>query len=266
MRAPTSLKRWKMSYKLNYISALLILVCLSLGVKGQGHYEELFYEANEVYKTGAYDSAKTIYSEIATNGMVSKELFYNLGNAHFKLGNVPASILFYERALRIDPMDEDIQYNLKIANTLITDKIEPVERVFFVKWWHNLAVSLSCTFWAIVFLALLTLSATLLTFFFVAKNSKIKQLGLLGGTVVITSAIVVLLLGRTNSTETLKHEAIVFSPSVNVKSEPGLNGIDQFVIHSGLKVEVMDTDGDWSRIRLADGNSGWLQSQSMEEI
>ncbi|NQV53248.1 MAG: tetratricopeptide repeat protein [Flavobacteriales bacterium] len=255
-----------MSFKFKYIPPLLILICLSLGMKGQGHYEALFHEANEVYKAGAYDSAKTIYSEIATNGMVSKELFYNLGNAHFKLGNVPASILFYERALRLDPMDEDIQYNLKITNSLITDKIEPVERVFFIEWWHNLAVSLSCTFWAIMFLALLALSATLLTFFFLAKNPKIKQLGLLGGGIVMASAIVVLLLGRTNGTETRKHEAIVFSPSVNVKSEPGLNGVDQFVIHSGIKVEVMDTDGDWSRIRLADGNSGWLQSQSMEEI
>lgn len=255
-----------MNFRLYFISAFLLLSAWSLNLSAQDYYEELFLKGNAAYKAGDYDSAKSVYSEIATNGMVSKELFYNLGNAHFKLGNIPASILFFERAKRLDPTDEDTQYNLQIANSLITDKIEAVERVFFVDWWYNVAVSFSCTFWALLFLGFLSLMVTLFTIFFLARNPKVRQLGLLGGVAVMLGAVIILTLGRTNSAETLKKQAIIFAPSVNVKSEPGLNGVDQFVIHSGLKVDVMARDGDWSRIRLADGNSGWLQSQSMEEI
>ena len=198
--------------------------------------------------------------------MVSRNVYYNLGNAHFKLGNVAAAILFYERALRLAPQDEDIIYNLSIAEGLITDKIEPIEPFFLATRWEAIATSFSSTFWAILFLSLLTLSAVLLVFFFVGKNPRLKQLGLLGGLLVLFSAFIVFLLAMKNTTVLEREEAIVFASSVYVKSEPGLNATDQFVIHAGLKVAVEGEEGDWVRIRIADGNSGWLPAQSIERI
>lgn len=265
MRVSRSLKPWKMNYRILYISILSVLLSFN-SLLADEHYDELFIEANAAYKSGQYDSAKALYSEIAQNGMISKDLFYNLGNTHFKLGNVPASILFYERALRMDPGDEDVQYNLQIANSMIPDKIEAIEKVFFVSWWNALAQGFSIQFWCVLIIVLLFLGAGLLTFFFVARNPKTRQLGLLGGVAVFFTAAIVFFLAQTNAHHLDKPEAVVFAPSVKVKSEPSLNGSDQFVIHAGLKVEVTDTDGDWSRIKLADGNSGWLPSQSIEEI
>lgn len=248
-----------------------ILLCVFLGwinvsSATDPHYIDLYNSANQAYKEGAFDTAKTLYTEIAQNGMVSSELFYNLGNTHFREGNIPAAILYFERALRLDPNDEDIRYNLEITRGLLSDKIDPVEEVFFLNWWKALATDFSATFWAVLFIALLFVAAALFTVFSVAENRKLKQLGFLGGITIILSAFVVIMLGRTAHNALIQPEAIVFAPSVNVKSEPGLNATDQFVIHEGLKVRVLGEDGDWTRIELADGNSGWLPTSSIEHI
>ena len=250
---------------------LIILIFSVFGMNSQfmaneGHYEDLYEKANEVYKAGNYDSAKVLYSEIIQNGMVSSELFYNLGNTFYKKGNIPEAILFFERARRLSPNDEDIKYNLDIANTYITDKIAPLENVFFTKWWESITYAFSVTTWSVLFILLLLSAAALFTLFGVSNNRKVKQLGLLGGGFVLGASVVVILLTNSAFNKLNLNQAIVFSPTVNIKSEPGLNAMDQFVIHEGLKVKIIDTDGDWTRIRLSDGNSGWLQSQSIEKI
>ncbi len=249
------------------IILLFALVALEYTVSAsEGFYENLYDEANQAYKAGEYDSAKVLYSEIVQNGMVSSELFYNLGNTYFKQGQIPEAILYFERALKIAPDDEDARYNLSIANTYISDKITPVENVFLADWWNALVFAFSVTTWSIIFIALLFLSASLFTLFSASNNRKMKQLGLIGGIIVISIAIATLLLTNSAFNQLNTKQAIVFAPSITVKSEPGINATDQFVIHEGLKVEILATEGDWTRIRLDDGNSGWLQNQSIEQI
>jgi tetratricopeptide (TPR) repeat protein len=255
-----------MSSKRHYIALFFGVLFALLAVGSEPYYTERYTAANEAFKAGQYDTAQALYSEIVQNGMISPELFYNLGNTHFRNGNIPAAILFYERALRLSPMDEDTKYNLEIARSYITDKIEPVESVFFVRAWNGFARTFSADVWALIGILLLFLMAALLTAFFVGKNRQVRQLGLLGGIALLLSAGIVFALA--SRAESLLNEpaAIVFAPSVKVKSEPGLKGADQFVIHEGLKVEVLDEEGEWTRIKLADGNSGWLQSASIERI
>lgn len=255
-----------MSFK-SLIILLVVLVASESKVSAsEDFYEDLYTQANEAYKAGEYDSAKVLYSEIVQNGMVSSELFYNLGNTYFKQGQIPEAILYFERALKIAPDDEDARYNLSIANTYITDKITPVENVFISNGWNALVFAFSVTTWSIIFIGLLFIASALFTLFAVSTNRKMKQLGLIGGIIVISIAIATLLLTNSAFNQLNTKQAIVFAPSITVKSEPGLNATDQFVIHEGLKVEILDIEGDWTRIRLDDGNSGWLQSQSIEQI
>lgn len=231
-----------------------------------GHYEDLYLQANEAYKAGRYDSAKSLYSEVLNNGYVSADLYYNLGNAHFKDDNMPAAILYLERAKRLKPADEDILYNLEVANSFVTDKIERVEPFFIAHWWSGLALAFSPTVWAWMFIGVLFVFALLFTMFITSRHRHLRQLGFLSGLITLVVAIAVLMLGSHAESMVEREEAIVFSPTVNVKSEPSLNATVQFVIHEGLKVEVENTEGDWVRIKLADGNSGWIPSQSIERI
>ncbi len=255
-----------MNFKTLIILIFGILCLNNHYLASEGHYEDLYAKANEVYKAGNYDSAQALYSEIIQNGMISSELFYNLGNTFFKKGNISEAILFYERALRLSPNDEDVRYNLDIANTYITDKITPLDNVFFTKWWESITYAFSVTTWAVMIIILLFISSALISIYFIASHRKIKQLGLIGGAVLFSLSVLVVFVTNSAFNRLNAEHAIVFSPTVNVKSEPTLNSTDQFVIHEGLKVEILDTDGDWTRIRLSDGNSGWLQSQSIEHI
>lgn len=251
--------------------SLWTIMCLLLGsgtyaTGSLEHNEQLFEQANLAYKLGAYDSAKALYAEVVNNGYESAELFYNLGNTYYKDANLPAAILYFERALKIAPKDEDIAYNLEVANSFITDKIEPVEPVFISAWWTGLAKSMTPTAWGWTFIALLTLLCVLVTLFVMGRSPGLKQLGFLAGLVTFFACAIALSLGFKSKALADKTEAIVFSPSVNVKSEPGLGATVQFVVHEGLKVEVIDEDSEWLRIELADGNSGWLPATSVERI
>lgn len=230
------------------------------------HYAELFEQANLAYKLGSYDSAKTIYHEISNNGILSAELFYNLGNCYFKTNQNAAAILNYERALRINPSDEDIIYNLEIANSRITDKIDPIDRFFLTKWWHEMALSLNPDTWAFITILLFTSALALLLLFKFGTQSNLKKMGLLGGIIALVFTATSYSLGSAALNWMNRQEAIVFAPTVNVKSEPSNKGTDQFVLHEGIKVEILSEESDWVRIKLEDGNSGWIQRQSIESI
>ena len=247
------------------IISLLIAVC-SFATDADEHYLKLFEQANEVYKVGKYDSAKSIYSEIAENGIVSAELFYNLGNCNFKTGQLANAILNYERALRLSPGDEDIRYNLDIANSQITDKIEAIDTFFLSKSWQSLAVGFHPDSWAWLVLIVLATFLAFMSFFLLGRQMIHRKMGLFGA--VISFIFVLIFFGLGNSSLTWKNriEAIVFAPSVTVKSEPNLKSTDQFVLHEGVKVTIIQNDNDWMRIRLSDGNSGWIPLQAAEKI
>lgn len=256
---------------MKFSSVFVVILCLlapgiRAGEAGGSYYDQLFERANEAYKAAQYDSAKTLYSEIVNNGFVSPVLYYNLANAHFKDGNIPASILYLERARRLAPADGDILYNLEVANSFVSDKIEAVDPIFINQWWTQLAQRLSTTAWAWIFIALLSACAVFFTLFFVSPSRQWRQLGFLGGLFCLALATGALALGYKGKSLLEKEEAVVFAASVNVKSEPSLNATVQFVIHEGLKVEVEDSEGEWVRIKLADGNSGWIPNQSIERI
>ncbi|MDP4662423.1 MAG: tetratricopeptide repeat protein [Salibacteraceae bacterium] len=249
----------------------LILLGLLISVSGFGaetesHYTELFEQANAAYKIGQYDSAKAIYAEISETGIVSSSLFYNLGNCYFKTGSVANAILNYERALRLSPDDEDVIYNLEIANSRITDKVDVIEPFFITQWWQNAALSLHPDSWAWISLVFILSLVAVLSLFILGRESSHKKLGFLGSIVMLILLGMSYSFGSTALNWKNRKEAIIFAPTVNVKSEPTNKSTDQFVLHEGVKVIVLAQDADWLRIRLSDGNSGWVPRQSTETI
>ncbi|GAB5538410.1 MAG: tetratricopeptide repeat protein [Salibacteraceae bacterium] len=232
----------------------------------ESHYEDLFIAANGAYKVGAYDSAKSIYNEILSSGLESAELYYNLGNTHFKLGNTPSAILFYERANKLAPWDADIQYNLATARSFTADKIEPIEQVFFKQWVYDIA-SLTTTdswaWWCSIFLSLCAISFAI---FRLSSNSNWRQTALIATMVIGVISMVILGISSASNKVESREEAIVFSPTVNVKSEPAQASTVLFVVHEGVKIEVVSTESGWIRARFEDGNTGWLPAEAIEMI
>ena len=135
---------------------------LTVGLKAQVLQNQEFTKANFYYNESKYDTALVIYEGILKDGFVSAPLLYNIGNTYFKMRNYPMAILNYEKALKLDPTDDDIRQNLVIANALITDKIEPLPVFFLTKWWRNLGNMLTANGWATVTLVILGIFLLLL--------------------------------------------------------------------------------------------------------
>ncbi len=242
----------------------IFLMSLSLFTLAQ---ESLLDSANQAYINKDYNSAINQYSKVISQNKVSPEVYYNLGNTYYQKGDYTSAIINYERALRLAPNDEDIKFNLSLANQQIVDKIHPLPQVFIVNWWRGLLGTFSLDQWAWVsvvsFIAFLLFFATYLF----SARSRNKRLGFGFGVIAIVFSILSFNFAARHKKELNNQaHAIITQASVTVKSSPSEGGTNVFVIHEGLKVEIIETLGDWYNIKLANGNQGWLEVKSLERI
>lgn len=229
--------------------------------------EQQISEANRLYYGGHYENAITVYEKVTQQGFASPVLYYNLGNAHFKLGNMPMAILYYEKAHKLAPADPDIEHNIRLANTRIVDKIEAVPVLFYVRWWNNARNILPPDTYAKVSLALFSIFWILLACYFLVRRRGLRIISYYFAMLFLISAIFGIVLASQSYHFALNpDEAIVMELSAGVKSSPDEKSVDLFVIHEGTKVKVLDRIGNWKEIRIANGNSGWIQTKAIREI
>ena len=245
---------------------VFIFLLVSLALFGQNE-KVLIEEANKEYSQGLYDTAIELYQEIINSGYESSELYYNLGNAYFKIHDLASAILYYEKAKKLDPNDEDINFNLNIANTRIVDKIEPVPELFYVRWWNSLLYALSLDDWAKIGLTAFILTFILATIFFLSRTIILRKLSFWAGIILlIISLFTFALSNQKYNSFRQDHEAVIFTPTITVKSSPNEDSIDLFVLHEGTKVQITDHIGGWYEIKIASGDVGWLKSEDLKTI
>ncbi len=223
--------------------------------------------ANELYAESEFQAAALLYESILDQNYESAALYYNLGNAYYKSGEYTLSILNYERALLLDPNNESIQFNLQLANQFVIDNIEPLPTPFFIKWIQNLANLQSADNWSIFsIVAFLVMLAFALVFLF-SRTLVFKKTGFILAIIFLILSSTSLMLARKQHQKLIeRNHAIIFTPTVTVKSSPDVGGTDLFVIHEGLKVEIKQQINIWLEIRLEDGNTGWVQQGVLEII
>lgn len=245
---------------------LVFLVLSSVAVNANDN-ELLLAEANKSYSEDNFEQAVELYEKVIENEMESAGVYYNLGNAYFKLNDMPSAILFYEKALKLKPNDEDILFNLNIANSRIVDKIENVPEIFYQRWWKNLLYAFTLDHWAIISLIFFALIFVMLLFFLLTSVFWIKKTAFwLGIIFIAVSGATWLLANQKYDTFTQDHQAIVFTPTITVKSSPSETGIDLFVIHEGTKVQITDHVGEWYEVKIANGSVGWIKEYDLRKI
>ncbi len=199
--------------------------------------------------------------------MESAELYFNLGNTFYKLGNIARAILNYERALKLAPDDEDIVYNLQLANLMRTDKIEVAPRLFIWEYWDAIksALSLNVFTWLAYLFFAFALGA--LSLFMLARSYAMRKLSFIGAIVsgAVCILLVVIIVAKLSDLQR-NDTAIIVAEIVNIKNSPDENSSDAFVLHSGTKVQITDRVNTWVKIRLADGKVGWMEQGASEAI
>jgi len=224
-----------------------------------------FEKGNQQFIAGEYREAIESYMTVVGSGLVSAELYFNLGNAFFRTGDFPRAILFYERARRLSPKDEDILMNLGIANTRITDRFEVMPDVFFVRWWKNFSEIFSRDGWAVVFLVLVFISVLCLAWYFLSFTYDRKKLAFYTFLLFLIFSATALGSAIQQHREQTRPTGIIMTNRVDVSSTPQISR-PQFTIHAGTKVDILDELGNYYRIRIPDGNTGWISKNDLEVI
>jgi tetratricopeptide (TPR) repeat protein len=227
----------------------------------------VFEDANRLYLEQKYDAAITRYESIVKNGYENGEVYFNLGNAYYKSGKLQHAVLNYERARKFIPNDEDLAFNLQLVNIQLTDKIEAIPELFIYRWAESLLTvfTLDTMLWLMYTFFLLTLGS--FTYYLFAETYEQRRYSLMSG----MTCSVLLIFGIANFVvqsyrESNTEFAVVMTDIANIKSAPDSKGNDLFVIHRGLKVQVLDNVNKWYKIRLADGKVGWIPEKEIEAI
>lgn len=250
---------------------IILSVCFSsffcLSAQEQLPVDSLLQRASQSYASGDYKSSAAYYEAILAAHGQSYQLYYNLGNAYFKAGEYPKAILYYERAMLLNPRDKDLQFNLEMCQSHVVDKIQPLGEILFVRWYKAILKSCSSNTWAWISLACFAIFLASLACYFFGKTKLLKKLSFSLGILSIVFSIFTLVnAGKLYHAYQEPDQAIVFAPSVTVKSSPDMSGTDIFLLHEGTKVQIKSRLGDWVEIRLADGSVGWMPENCIEII
>lgn len=223
-------------------------------------------KAEELYAAKQYVEVAEVYADMFQYGE-SAALYYNYANALYKSNQLGLAILNYERALRLDPTNEDVKFNLEFANKMKTDKIEPLERFFLSEWMESLGRLLTSNQWAYASIISFIVALVLVLLYLFGKKVWLRKLSFFSALFLLVFSIFTMVYAfQIKDYIENNPEAIVLAGSVSVKSSPDDSGTEVFVIHEGTKVNVLSTLSTWSEVRLADGNVGWLQSSTIEKI
>ena len=223
--------------------------------------EQAFEQGNKQYINENYSAAISLYDSIIKTGMESSELYYNLGNCHYKTNDWANAIWHYEKSLQLKN-NEKTKHNLKLAKIKVIDRIEALPQLFYKKWWNNLTHTLKTQFWQI-----LSLSGIGLIFILqlISQFTSLKS-KLITKILSVITVIILLITQTSYHNNFTKKEAIIFSETITVNSAPSSSSTNLFILHTGSKVEITDVIGDWVNIKIANGNSGWIAQNSIKEL
>lgn len=229
--------------------------------------QELWKMGETAYSEGRYADAVTAYKAILDEGLFSEELYYNAGNAYFKNNELGEAILYYKRALSLNPTDEDIIHNLEFARRRTKDRIEQIPEFVFTRWMKDFRDVVSSDAWAIISLVCLSIAGVMLLIFRLSQSMAYRRMSFY---MLLISALffVISTLCAWSSLQVAleQNEAVVMSSAVSVKSSPDKNATELFVLHEGTELQVGESIDGWVEVRIADGRKGWIEESRIEKI
>jgi len=248
-------------------SALLAVTLLLVASAARADRpEEAWRRANDAYLRGNYTAAVTAYEQLDREGLVSSDLFFNLGNAYYRSGALGRAIWAFERAVALDPDDDDARYNLTQARSAADrrgrDKIEGAAREAL---WIRAVTALSPSTETWLFVSLyLTFFVTL----FVRRRASADARVALGAGAAIL-AVTALMAGSLLAGRAYLDRVpfgVVLPDAIAVKEGADVNYRTSFDLHAGLRVRLLERDQDWLRIRLANGLEGWVRERDVGRL
>jgi len=226
---------------------------------------DLFEKASVSYEAKDYETSIEFYLELEELPVYSSDVYYNLANCYYKTHQKAKAVLYYEKALKIAPNDEDVLFNLKLVQLQLVDKLAQIPQPFYTKWMDKVKNLQSIDGWAKMGLLFLFIFSILIIWFFISSNYKLKKKLFLGFFLSLIFGLKSLGMAY-YSQSTQQVNAILMDANAYVKSAPSSQSEDLFILHEGTKILVLEEFNDWTKIKLSDGMIGWLESGVIEVI
>lgn len=242
---------------------IVALLCFSLF--GFTQNNKNFEEANALYNDGKYAEAIDKYESILESGNHSAQLYYNLGNANYKLNNIAPSIYYFEKALKLNPNDKEIKNNLSFAQKMTVDAIDIVPKVGFSKLINNVVNTFKTDTWAKISVVGVLLFVLLFLMYYFSYNTSKKRIAFVSSIVsLVIACFSVAMAFQKEGLNKKDNPAIVFAQESRVKADPNQTSEEVFRLHEGTKVQVLETYEDWKKIQLSDNSLGWIPSKDIK--
>jgi tetratricopeptide (TPR) repeat protein len=246
---------------------IILLLILFIGFYAKAQDVARFEDATKAYNKGEYEKAIEDYQKILENGQHSAALYYNLGNAYYKMNQIAPSIYYYEKALLLQPHDAEIQNNLRYAQNMTLDAIDEIPETGISKIKNNIVGLFSFDQWARLAVVFVILFVLCYIAFYYFRYSSRKRIAFVASIISLLFAIVSVIFAFFQKKGfDADQPAIVFSSEVAIRSEPNERSQEIFKLHEGAKVNVLESLNNFDKIRLSDGKTGWLPKESIKLV
>ena len=229
--------------------------------------DSLYHIANSLYQQGQYEPALEQYNAIILSGKESADLYYNMGNAAYRSNSIGHAILYYEKALKLEPAHEDAINNLDFVSRYRLDTFEEVPVLFLSAWINGFVQLFPEQTWSILVLAFFIIILTGLLVFLFSRRMVLKKSGFISGLVALVLFVITLSSAISRHRDIVNPDTgIILAPSVVVRSSPSSSGTELFILHEGTKIKVNEEVSRWQNIKLIDGREGWILADYFESI
>ncbi|MFM1877400.1 MAG: hypothetical protein RLZZ241_266 [Bacteroidota bacterium] len=244
-----------------------ILILITVSPAFMNAQESHFEKATAAYNSGDFQEAIAQYKNILNEKQHSAAVYYNLGNAHYKLGQIAPSIYYYEKALLLNPNDPEILNNLGFAQNMTLDAIQPLPQTDLHRFYNRLVYQMSMDTWAITGVCFMIIFVIGFLFFRAMDNPNPKRIAFIGSLLgLLLSLYCTAMAYLQYSAYRSDRPAIVFDEEVIVRSEPNNSAPEAFRLHEGTKVQLRDELNPWVKVSLADGQTGWLPISAIQVL
>jgi tetratricopeptide (TPR) repeat protein len=223
--------------------------------------EESFFQAGIAYREGRFQEAADLYERLVRSGQKSGPLFYNLGNAHFRMGRLGPAIVNYERARWFMPRDPDLDFNLRLARERCLDALQDRQDLLGNIFFWMEAFNLKEFFWSFAALNIAFWGILALRAFVRAEALFYVGIVLFAAWLLAGASLGLKAYGASRD-----DRAIVLADEVNVMAGPDEKETVLFKLHAGAAVREERSEAGWSLIRLSDERRGWVRGAAVERI
>lgn len=238
----------------------VMLCCLLSGSVHAQDNKTLFQTANSYYQNKQYEEAEKMYLLVVQKDSRNANAYYNLGNTYFHQKNYAYAVWNYEKALKLEPDNKYILHNIEETNNKLFSKLEFSKAFFVTQQLKHVVHTKSSKGWSWLLLLTLWPGVICLCIHFFTTNKALYRIGL----VFLFASIV--FAGFTYSAYTSEHRqdyAIILTPNAYLKSAPVESMNAATAVQTGTKVQIIDTDKNWMKVKLPNDKTGWIETSNL---